>query len=803
MSNGWVWDFRYAARVLRRRPGFALAAVGTLALGIAVTTAIASVVYDVLLRPLSYPEPEELVVVWENDRATGTQREAASLPDFIDFEARSTTLSQMAAFRERPVSLTGQGREPSHLRAVEGTHDLISLLGTPLAFGRSPTAEESVPGAEPVVVLGHAFWRTEFGADPTVLDQMVLLDEVPFRVVGVLGEEPEFPARADVWLALREDSETLPRYTHPITVIARLGAESSVPAAQSEMTTIAADLEATYPENAGRGAFVEPLHTVLRGSVRSPLTALFLGALVVLLIACVNVSNLVLVHAASRSHEVTVAAALGAAPSRIARRFIAEGVLITSTALFAGIVLSFGGVRLIQIFAPPEVREMSLSLQLPVLLAALAVGAVVGLLFGVFPARRTVAASLTAGLADRGSGHTRVGKTRIRDLMIVGQSALAASVLVGASLFTESLSALRSVDPGFETRSILRAQFELPSTRYPRDFSVYPNWVEINGFSRTLLERLGAVPGVESVALSSNHPLDPGFTNSFRVVGRVAAADQGELTTRMVSDNYFATVGTQIVRGRGFLPGDDAQSPMVILLNQAAVDRYFADENVEGLRIALWGFEREVVGVVENERMAGVDQAAPPAMYLPLHQAPPRGAQTILMRTGVDPTSRISAVRQVVADLDSQIAVFNVATMEATARDALARWSFTSLLLSGFGALALLLAAIGLHGVLAYGVEQRSHELGIRIALGATRERVLRMVMGKGMGLVAAGLALGLVVAVPIARRFSTLLVETTPTEPSSYLFTACVLTLVGLAACARPALRATGMDPVEALRSD
>jgi putative ABC transport system permease protein len=797
-----LWDLKYAVRQLRRSPAFTASCVVTLALGIGATTAIVSVVYGVLLQPLPYAQADRLAVIWENDRFTGSIREAASLPDFIDFEQQSQTFESMAAFQTVATTLTGPGREPSQVQAVESTHDLFDVLGLPLAAGR--WFDESVvhPGGDPVAVLGHGFWRTEMGASEDAIGQTLILDDESFLVIGVAGLDVEFPARADVWLPLREDSETIPRYTHPITVVGRLGRDRAADGAQTELSRIASELEAIHPENRGRGVFVEPLTDVLRGDVRSALWVLLAGALTVLLIACVNVANLLLARGATRAHEVAIASALGASRSRMARRFLVESGLLTGSALALGAVLSYVALHAIGGVAPPEVGSLGgLNLEWPVLLSSLVLCGGIGVIFGMLPTRQAGRLDIGSLAERRSSGSAAAPRQRGRRLVVVAQTALAVLLLVGAGLLVNSLIRLQSVDPGFATDDVLHADFRLPESRYPRDFSVYPRWVEVDQFNRALLDRLENTPGVEAAAIGTNHPLDPGFTNSFRIVGRQADADQGELVTRIVSEGYFATTKTRVLQGRGFTSSDNPDNQMVMMVNEATAARYFPDENPIGNRIALWGFEREIVGIVADERMYGFDQAAPPAMYLPLHQAPGVGQMTLMVRASADPRPLVSAVRNAVRELDADVALYNVATMEETVRQALARWRFTSLLLSAFALVALLLAAVGVNGVLSFLVARRTREFGIRMAIGATRRGVLSMVLGQGMMLIVAGLALGLVVALPLSRLLESLLFGVSASDPTTYVLVAVTLAVAALVACVVPAMRATGVDPVSALR--
>jgi predicted permease len=429
----------------------------------------------------------------------------------------------------------------------------------------------------------------------------------------------------------------------------------------------------------------------------------------------------------------------------------------------------------------------------------------VGLLFALVPARQAHKVDLQGALKEGRSqaGAGGLDKLRARRVLVVSQMALAMVLLVGAGLLLHSLWKIQGIDPGFGTEGILRAEFQLPSSRYPRDFSVYPRWAEVHAFNGALTERARGLPGVQAAAIVSQHSLDPGFTNSFFVVGREdEAADWGELVTRLVGPGYFATTGLGVVEGRPFDEGDDAEAPLVALVNRATVERYFPDHPVIGSQIRFWGMTREIVGIVEDEKMYGLTSDTPPAVYASVKQAPQPGRATLMVRTTGDPLSLADPIRAAVAELDADIPVYNIATMEQTLADSLARERFTSLLLAVFAGVGLLIALIGVHGVLSYVVAQRGHEVGVRMALGASRGEVRRMVVSQGMGLAVAGIALGVAAAVGVSRLLGGLLYGVSPTEPITYGAVAGVLAIAALVASSLPAHRATRIDPVEALRS-
>ncbi len=803
----WRYDLRLAVRGLGRSPGFVAVVVVTLGLGIGATTAIFSVVNGVLLRPLPFHEAERLALVWENDRETGSVREAGSWPDYLDIRERTRAFSDVAAFGSRSANLTRADADPTRVRMTAVTDNLDAVLGVSPALGRGIRAEEARPGGGLVAVLTDGFWARGFGRDPEVLGQLLSIDDETYTIVGALPSGLEYPEETtDLWAPLQTDAELAPRWTHPYTMVGRLAPGVSVDAAQAEASAIMADLEATFPENEARGAFVEPIEDVIRGNVSTPLMILFGAVFLVLLVACANVANLFLARGAQRTTELAVTAALGASAGRMARRFLVESLLLTGAAAVVGVVLAFAGARTIMAAAPVEVSSLGrVTLDSDVLAFTVLTTLAVGVLFALVPARQAYNVDLQGALKEGRSqgGAGGLDKLRARRVLVVSQMALAMVLLVGAGLLIHSLWKIQQIDPGFRTEGILRAEFQLPSSRYPRDFSVYPRWAEVHAFNQALTERARGLPGVQAAAIVSQHSLDPGFTNSFLVVGREAeSADWGELVTRLVGPAYFATTGLRVVEGRAFDESDDAEAPLVALVNRATVERYFPDHPVIGSQIRFWGMAREIVGIVEDEKMYGLTTETPPAVYASMKQAPQTGRATLMVRTTGDPLSLADPIRAAVAELDADIPVYNVATMDQTLADSLARERFTSLLLAVFAGVGLLIALIGVHGVLSYLVAQRGHEVGVRMALGASRGQVRRMVVSQGMGLAVAGIALGLAAALGVSRLLGGLLYGVSPTEPFTYAAVAGVLAVAALVASALPARRATRIDPVEALRS-
>jgi predicted permease len=820
-------DLRFALRSLRNAPGFTLVAVLTLAIGIGANTAIFSVVDGVLLRPTPFRDLGRLAVVWETDRKSGTTREPASVPDYLDFRQRSKQFPQLAAVAGAEVNLTPPEGDPTRLAALAVTHEFLPLVGLTPLLGRGFTEDEDRPGGPSVVIISEDLWARLFSRDPAVVGSTLRLNDAAWTVVGVLPRGGDFgmlqvlraaaysrgfadrggSVQVDVWAPLRPDPAGSPRDTHPIFVLGRLSPGTSRDVAQQEMAAITADLERTYPVNDSRGANVEPLEQVVFGPVRPALWVLLGAVALVLLVACVNVANLLLVRAAARAREVTVRAALGAGVRRLARQFMVEGAVLTLAGAVLGVALAVGGLQALLAMAPADVpRVTAVDIDARVLGATLALSMLVGLAFGMLPTFQARRLNLQTSLQGESRGASAGGeRTRFRSALVVTELALAAMLLIGAGLLIKSLWRLEQVDPGFRAQGLLKAEYQLPASRYPRDFARWPNWPEMRRFNQDLRQRAGAIPGVQAVAVAGSHPLDAGFTSSIRVVGRESeAADWPEPSIRLVAPEYFETLEVPVLAGRRFGETDDVAAPPVIVVNEAARRRFFATQDPLGQRINLWGANRTVVGVVGNERIHGLAVETPPAVYLPLPQVPSAGGSySVLVRVNGDPAAVAPSLRAVVRELDPALPLFGVELLEQTLANSLGQRRFTMVVLGTFALVAFLLAAIGVHGVLSYVVAQRTREIGIRMALGADRGSVRGMVLRQGTALAIVGLTLGLLGALAISRVLSTLLYGVGARDPATFATAALLLGAVALLATYLPAGRAARVDPVEALRRE
>ena len=812
-ARGTAWleqigrDTRYALRTLRATPAFTAVIVATLALGIGANSAVFSVVHGVLLRELPYESPDRLVMVWETDRDSGTEREGASIPDYFDFRARARSFVSLAAFRPVPMNRTGDAA-PERVWSARVTREFLTTLGVTPVLGRDFLEAEAAPGGPPAVLVSTRYWRTRLGADPAVLGRSLRLDDSLFTIIGVLPERFHFPDdEVELWAIDQMTPTSGERYRHQISVVGRLASDATFAAAQREMDGIATALEEEYPQtNGGRGVHVEPLEQVLLGDVR-PGLLLLLGAVgVVLLIACVNAANLLLARRAARAREMAVRTALGAARGRLVQQLVIESGVIAGVAAVLGIALAVIGVRALVAIAPSSLpRAEEIAVNAPVLLVTLGVSILVALVFGLLPAAGGRAVAPAEVLASAGSrtGSSSREHTRLRGMLVVTEIAMAVVLVAGAGLLLRSFWALRAVEPGFETENALAVSYQLPPSRYPASFANYPGgWERTFSFQRDVLERVRAVPGVRRAALAFNDPLTAGFTNSFLIEGREAelAAGQAEVPTRPVSAGYFATAGIPLLAGRDFSEGDDARSPAVLIINRAMADRYFPDADPLGQRIRFWGTTREIIGVVGNERFNGLAADAPPAMYPPIAQAPATMG-TLLVRTAGDPRSVVAAVQRAIWSIDADLAPFDVRTMEDALDTSLAQRRFLALLIAAFAGIALVLALVGVYGVIAYSVAQRGREIGIRLALGASGRRVLRGVVGEGIRLAAIGSAIGLMLALGAGRLVRSQLYGISATDPLTLAAAAAMLIAIAVLGSAIPAWRASAMPPGEVLR--
>jgi predicted permease len=814
-------DVRYAVRVLARSPQFTLAAVLTLALGIGANTAIFSVVDAVLLSASPFATSERLVMIWETDRNSNTSHEPASWPDVVDMRERSRTMSAIGSVHGMQGVLTGLA-EPERIAVLNVTPNVPELLGVQPLHGRGFKEGEGQQNGPFHALLSEEFWRRRFQADAAIVGSSITINGQPTAIVGVLPAEADLGfqqmhakadyasplggAGVDVWMAMEPSAQSYPRQTHPFLTLGRLAPDATIEASQQELAAIMTDLERAYPENEARGVNLEGYEQVTFSAVRSALLILLSSVGLVLLVACVNVANLLLARSTARGREIALRRALGAATGRLTRQFLVENLVLTGAGAVTGIALAYPGLRALIALAPNDIPRLTgATIDLRVLAFTAGVAVLVALVFGLLPmlhARRVDLQSILKVQPGRRMTEGREGQ-RFRAALVVAEIALAVALVINAGVLVRSFWTLSSVNPGFETASVLKIEFQLPMTRYTNQSDRWPNLTLIHGFHRELLQQVRALPGVEAVTTAARHPLDPGYTNSFSVVGREAEAQNWpEIRTRVVSGGYIETLNVPLLAGRSIGATDDALSAPVAVINQLAADRYFANADPLGQQIQLRGTAWRIVGIIGNERFNGVAEETEPAVYVPLTQSPQASA-VLLVRSSVDPVALASSIRGVVKRLDSELALSGIETLHQTLSASLAKPRFTAALLALFGAIAMLLAMVGVHGVLSYNVAQRTPEVGIRMALGATREEVLRLVLREGAVLALLGTTFGLTLALAGTRVLSSLVFGVSPRDAATFsVVTAAVLLIAGFAAWL-PAWRAARTDPMRSLRAE
>lgn len=805
--SSFVQDLRYALRTLMKQPGFTVVVVLTVSLGVGATTAMFSIVNGVLLQPLPYHNADELVRVWESDRFNQTQREGVSGPDYFDFLAQQTVFSSMAAWAGLNPTLTGGGADPERLSAVRVTHTLLPTFGIQPVLGRGFTPADDSPGGALVAMVSEGLWTRRFGSDPAIVGKTVQLDGNQYVITGVLPSDNQYFAGVDLWVPLQYSTTTSSRGVHNLGTVARLRDGISVEHAQAEMTRIMAALEEQYPDdNVGRGATVDPLAATITGRVRPALLMLMGAVVLVLLIACANVANLLLARGAARQREMAVRVALGAGRARLTRQLLVESLVLATIGGVGGVAVAIGSLRLLRRLQPaglPRLNDVVLS---PTVLAfALGVTVLTGIAFGLLPALRASRPRLGDALAE--GGRSSAGRTTgtIRSGLAVVQVAVAFMLVVGAGLLMKSMWNLTRVDPGFRYQELVKLTVNLPQARYPSNFRQWPEAPEVKQFYADVRERaLSRVPSVTAAALALNHPANPGWTTRISFPTGPQTVEEGveEERIRPISDGYFATIGTPLTRGRDFTSFDRGESPPVVIVNETFVRKYFPDDDPIGSQLTFWGTDREIVGVVADVRFMGLNAPSEPAVYAPMSQLPFSGFD-IVLRATAPPAHVIQAMRGEIAELDPELAVFAAQSFEEILAGSLGSQRFNMIMLGLFAAVALLLAAVGIYGVVSYGVSCRMHEFGVRMSLGADRGQVSRLVVQQAFTLAGVGVLLGLAGALAVSRVLRGLLYDVAPTDIPTLGGVALFLSAVAIVAALVPAYRASRVDPMVTLRRD
>jgi putative ABC transport system permease protein len=794
-----VRDIRYAARSWRRAPGAIAAAIGALALGIGATTAMFSVVSGVLLRPLPYQNPERLVMLWQDLRARGgPSRDWISPGLFVEWRRRGTVFEHVAAVRGWAPNLTGID-EPERLRGAAVSAAYFSALGVPPLRGRTFTADDDRPGGAPVAIVSEALWARLFGRDPRLVGRAILLDGQPVTVVGIMPAAFQPPiVAADVWSPIRIDENRAPRAVVVLRVLAKIQPDVTVAQAQAAMAAVAAQLEQEDAEWERARVAVIPLHDDVVGNARQVVAVLALAAALLLAIACANAMSLLLARAADRWREMTIRTALGAGRAQIVRQLLTESALLAGIGGAAGVFVAWSGVRTLVALAPASAPRMhDVRIDGTVLAFSAGITLVAAVAAGLAPAAASARVPLNAGLRD--GGREATSTQRLRALVVAAEIAIALALVVGAALLVRTLTALQRVDMGFDARRVLTASLVPPRTQY-RDPDALRTLFE------RLLERASSLPGVRSAALTNLLPLSGGdMTLSFRIRGRPSSAAPGGepvAGARIVSASYVSTMGMRLLQGRDLSALDTFTSPGAILVNETMAKRYWPGTSALGARIDLNGLDASVVGVVGDVHHRGPGAAPGAEMYVPFTQFNSRQA-VVVLRTAGDPARAAVALRAAMKEIDPALPLANLTTLETLLEQSVAQPRFLAALLTGFAGLAAALALVGIYGLLSFAVSRRVREIGVRVALGAGRWMVLRLVLGQSALLVGAGLAAGAALAIALSRFLRTLLFGVGPGDPATIAGMAAAVAVAALFASLPAALRASRIDPVVALREE
>ena len=807
MDSLWH-DLRYGARLLAKKPGFTVVAAVALALGIGANTAIFSVVNAVLLTPLPYKDADNLVVVWE--KGPKNDQNVVNPANFMDWNEQNSVFTEMAASLDQNAVMIGDG-EPEEIPSQVATTNLFSLLGIDAILGRTFSPDDGKPNQTRVVVLSYGLWQRRFGGDPTIIGRKLNINRAEAIVIGVMPagfswhiKKGSLTAKvAEMWSPFVITNEMRTRHGRFMTVAARIKPEVTFEQARSEMNVIGARLEQQYNDfNANWGVNVVPLRTQFTGELRSALLVLLGAVGFVLLIACANVANLLLSRAAARQKEMAVRAALGASCARILRQLLTESILLAGIGGAAGLLLALWGTDLLVSLSPREMSALQqVRISTPVLGFTFAVSLLTGIIFGLAPAYEATRLNLHESLKEGGKnigGGTR--GHRLRSAFVITEIALALVLLVGAGLLVRSFNRLQSVDPGFNAKNVLTMRISLPLRKYDSDRKRID-------FFRQAIEQIKALPGVEAAGATNFLPFaGPHAGTLVEIEGRPKLPPgQGLTSGSCVTDaNYFGAMQIPLKRGRLFTEQEATEMRHVVVINEAFAAKNFPGEDSLGKRVTVYmkddNVPTEIIGIVGDNKHMGLDEDVEPMAYWP-HPELAYPFMTLVIRTHGEPASVAAAARNVIQTLDGEQPVADVRTMESLLADSVARARFNTLLLTIFAVVALVLAAVGIYGVMSYAVTQRTHELGLRMALGAQTSHVLSLIVRQGMMMAAAGVGIGLVAAFALTRILATLLYGISATDPLTFLVIASLLTGTALLACYLPARRATRVDPMVALR--
>ena len=806
-----IKELRFGVRSLLKAPGFTVIAVITLALGIGANTAMFSVINAVLLRPLPYRDPSRLVTIWEESPSRGMYQLPVSFANLRDWVDQNHSFEQISAYTFTNLNLSGTG-EPARLSAVRFSANLLPLVGATPMLGRAFLPEEDKEGANRVVILSHALWKSRFGSDAGIVGRSLTLDNKSYTVVGVMSSTFQFPVGfgylgkvlndpIDLYVPLAATSREATRGNYSFFALGRLKPGVTIDQARAEMTTIEGRLEKQYPEgNTGIGISLVPTQEQTVKEIRPALLVLLGAVAFMLLIACANIANLLLARAASRQKEIAIRTALGASRMRVLRLLLTESLILSLAGGCLGLLLAFWGTDALVALAPDNIPRLNeVGLDARVFGFTLAISLITGIAFGLVPAFQISRPDLNEALKEgsKGSIESSAGK-RTRSVLVAVEVALSLLLLIGAGLMVKSFLRLQQMRLGFNPDNVLAVSLTLPASTYPEER-------QQAAFFKEALERLQSQPGVQSVGVTTGLPLTLSLSGSdFRIEGRPEpeAGKEMIINTRSVSPDYFHTLGIPLMKGRTFSDRDQTESRKVAIINQDLTRIYFPNEDPLDKRITFDDGESwiSIVGVIGDVKQLGLDSSAQPEVYFPYLQSP-SPAMGLVVRTAANPLSMASTVKSQIQLIDKDLPIDEAKTMQQLLAESISGRRFNMLLLTIFGAVALVLAVVGIYGLMSYSVAQRTHEIGIRVAIGAQPRDVFRMVIGQGMMLAMIGVAFGLAGAFGLTRLMATMLFGVEPTDPTTFVIVAVLLSAVALVACFIPARRATKVDPLVALR--
>jgi len=796
-----IQDLRFGIRMLLKKPGFTAAALIALALGIGANTAIFSVINGVFLRPLAYHEPDRLMMLWEKlPRANEVE---ISANDFEEYEKRNPVFEQIGAAENVNFNLTG-GSEPIHVDGQAATASLFPLLGVNPLLGRIFTPEEDQANA-PVVVLSHRLWQSQFAGNSAILNQAIRLNDKSYTVIGVMPPEFQYPPPvrqgnipSDLWVPRSLANETN-RNSHNLKTIGRL--KTGVTYAQAH-TALEAMMQQRQQDNPKDHTGIRlnpiPLPAQVGSQIKLAVQVLWAAVMFVLLIACANVANLLLSLASARQKEFALRAALGAGRLRIVRQLLTESILLSWLGGGLGLLLAYGMLKVFHVYGASQLpRIEQITLDNRVLIFSATLSLLTGIVFGLAPALQAARNDLNQTLKEGGRKGSGVGSQRLRNLLIVVEVALSLILLVGAGLMIKSFWRLQQIDPGFNPNNLLTLEISLPEAKYAEP-------QQRAAFAQTAMERLSTLPGVQAAAFINHPPFSNRFgINEFKIEGKLDAQSINDARLagqRSITPDYFRAMGIPLLQGRVFSEADGLNAPLVAVISQTFASKFFPNENPLGQRLNNGADWFTIVGVVGEVKHGGLDSELSPHVYLSYAQASPLRTR-VVVRTNNEPLSYVAAVRKQIQAADSELPMYEVFTMNQLIEQSVAQRRFNLLLLGVFAVVALLLAAVGIYGVMSYATAQRTNEIGLRMALGASRSAVYQLILGQGMRVVAIGLLTGLIGAFALTRWMETLLFEVRATDPLTYVIIAVLLFAVALFACFVPARRATKTDPMIALR--